>query len=230
MTLVHPHRWDLTPLEAQELQGRLASLVVAEDELSTVRHIAGLELAHSRFSDQLTVAIAVVTFPELVPVILRVQEVATRFPFIPELASFREVPGLVALLEGLELKPDLVLVGGPGTAHPRRLGVAAHLGVLTGLPTIGCARASALGTYVEPEVVAGSSSALVSQGEIIGTVYRSKNRVAPLFVSTGHRVSREEAARWVALLCRGYRLPEPLRYAAQAIAEGKQETRRAAAG
>lgn len=230
MELAWPHRWDLTPTEAQELQLQLAAGVRSEDAPGEVRLIAGLELAHSRFSDQITVAIALLTYPELVPVVVRVHELTTRFPFIPELASFRELPGLVEALQGLPATPDLVLVGGAGTAHPRGLGVAAHLGVVTGLPTIGVAKASMVGTFVAPEVIAGSRSSLVYQGEIIGTVFRSKNRVAPLVISTGHLVSRTRAARWVEDLCRGYRLPEPLRLAHAAIASSKQGSRRPEAG
>lgn len=230
MELAHPHRWDLPPVEAQRLQQQLASLVRPQDDFGELRWIAGLEVAHSRFSEQLIVAVALVSYPDLVPVVVRVATAATRFPFIPDLVSFREVPAMIEMLEGLPHRPDLVIVGGPGVAHGRNLGVASHLGVVTGLPTIGCSRSTSVGSFVEPEVIAGSTSALVYQGEIIGTVFRSKNRVAPLFVSSGHRVSRETSARLVREGCHGYRLPEPLRLASQAIASTKQNARSAEAG
>ncbi|MBU6428673.1 MAG: endonuclease V, partial [Cyanobacteria bacterium REEB65] len=121
--------------------------------------------------------------------------------------------------------PDLLLVEGPGVAHPKELGIASHLGVLLDIPSIGCSKVNPVGSFVEPEVGMGSSSALVWQGEIIGTVYRSKNRVAPLFVSIGHRMSRETATRFVRECCQGYRLPEPTRIANTLLSEARQTAR-----
>jgi deoxyribonuclease V len=117
--------------------------------------------------------------------------------------------------------PDALVVDGPGVAHPHGLGVASHLGVVLDRPTIGCSRSALVGSYVEPEVSAGSHSALVWQGELIGTVFRSKNRVAPLFVSVGHRVTRQSALDTVIACCKGYRLPEPTRRAHVRLTEAR---------
>jgi len=223
--LQRPHRWDLAPYKAQQTQLALASAVVTEDDFGPVHLVAGIEVAHSRFSDQLTVAVAVMRLPEMVVVEKRVVEYTTRFPFIPDLVSFREVPAIVEALAQLRATPDLLIVGAPGVAHAKGLGTASHVGVVTGIPTIGCARANSVGSFVEPEIGAGSVSSLVWQGEIIGVVYRSKNRVAPLFISSGHRVSRDTAARLVREQCHGYRFPEPLRHASNLLNENRQSSR-----
>lgn len=228
--LHHPHRWDLPPYEAQQLQQMLSADVLTDDTYGEVCTIAGVEIAHSRFNDVLTVGIALLSYPELTLIEKHVVEYQTKFPFIPELLSFREAPAVLAALDALGQAPDLVLVDGPGIAHAKGLGVASHVGVITGLPTIGCDKSTTVGSFVEPEVNAGSASSLVYQGEIIGVVYRSKNRVAPLFISSGHRIGRESAARLVRECCQGYRLPEPLRHASNALTETKHLNRAAAAG
>jgi deoxyribonuclease V len=120
------------------------------------------------------------------------------------------------------------MIDGPGLAHPKGLGIASHLGVVLDIPAIGCSKVNAVGSFVQPEVNAGSTTSLVWQGEIIGTVYRSKNRVAPLFISSGHRICRDTAARVVRECCQGYRLPEPTRVAAGLLSEAKQTARDAA--
>lgn len=222
MELLHSHRWDLPPYEAQLLQQALSAEVVATDDMGEIRTIAGVDIAHSRFNETLTVGVSLLRYPELTLIERRVVEFQTKFPFIPELLSFRETPAILEALASLSTRPDLVLVDGPGIAHAKGLGVASHVGVVTGLPTIGCAKSTSVGSFVEPEVNAGSSSSLVWQGEIIGVVYRSKNRVAPLFISAGHRVSRATAAAIVSRCCQGYRLPEPLRHASNALAETKR--------
>lgn len=226
--LRHPARWDLPPYEAQQLQQRLSNTILLEDGMGSIRTIAGVEIAHSRFNDLITIGIALLSYPELRLIEKRVVEYRTRFPFIPELMSFREVPGILEALDSLKERPDVVMVGGPGIAHAMGLGVASHVGLETGIPTIGCAKSAPVGSFVEPEVNAGASSSLVYHGEIIGTVYRSKNRVAPLFISPGHLVCRETASKLVRGCCLSYRLPEPLRHASNAITEIKALSRAAA--
>lgn len=216
--MTRPHRWDLAPYEAQKLQEDLAGAVRCEDDFPKPQTMAGLEVAHSRFSDQIGVAVALVRVADMALIETQTMVYRTSFPFVAELTSFRELPAALAVLELLGQTPDLVMVGGPGIAHTKGLGIASHLGVVTDLPTIGCAKSTSVGSFVEPEVNAGSTTNLVWKGEIIGTVFRSKNRVAPLFVSAGHRVSRTSAARMVQESCHGYRLPEPLRHASHALA------------
>lgn len=229
LELHRPHRWELAPYEAQQVQNELQAEVVTADDLGDVRVVAGVAIAHSRFNDTMTIAVAALSFPDMVVLDRQVVEYQTKFPFIPDLLSFREVPGIVAALEALSVRPDLLVIDGPGITHPKGLGVASHVGVVLGIPAIGCCKSSPVGTFIEPEVNAGSESALVWQSEIIGTVFRSKNRVAPLFVSTGHRISRETATAVVRQACQGYRLPEPLRIATAQLTELKQGARVAAA-
>jgi deoxyribonuclease V len=226
--LQHEHRWDVAPYEAQQLQQELQVKVSEVEGTAAVQAIAGIEIAHSRFSDTLTVAVAVVSYPEMVLLEEVVVEYQTKFPYIPGLLSFREVPAILKALDALKSVPDMLMVDGPGIAHPHGLGVASHVGVLTDIPTIGVSRTSLVGSYVEPEVSAGSQTSLVWQGEIIGTVYRSKNRVAPLFISVGHRINRTRANELVVACCQGYRLPEPTRHAYAALNSARTSAKAAA--
>lgn len=227
--LQHEHRWDVAPYEAQQLQKELQVKVSEVESQGAIQTIAGIEVAHSRFSDTLTVAIAVTSYPEMVLLEEVVVEYQTKFPYIPGLLSFREVPAILKALEALKTIPDMLMVDGPGIAHPHGLGVASHVGVLTDIPTIGVSRTSLVGSYVEPEVSVGSQTSLVWQGEIIGTVYRSKNRVAPLFISIGHRINRTRANELVVASCQGYRLPEPTRHAYAALNSARTSAKAAAA-
>ena len=228
ITLAHEHRWDLSPYEAQQLQKELQTRVVESQAETTIATVAGVEIAHSRFQETLVAAVSLLRYPELTVIEEATVEYRARFPYIPGLLSFREVPAILAALEKLSVLPDMLMVDGPGIAHPHRLGVASHLGVVLDRPTIGCSRSVLVGSYVEPEVTAGSQSALVWQGEIIGTVFRSKNRVAPLFVSVGHRTSRLAAQEFVAACCQGYRLPEPTRHAHTALNHARNDLKAAA--
>lgn len=221
LSLSHEHAWNVSPYEAQQLQKALQALVSQADIPGDIRTVAGVEVAHSRFSETLVASVSVLNYPELRVVQEVTAEYRAEFPFIPGLLSFREVPAVLAALEKLDDPPDLIIVDGPGVAHPHGLGVASHLGVLLNRPTVGCSRSVLVGSYVEPEVSAGSQSALVWQGELIGTVYRSKNRVAPLFVSVGHLVSRTRALEMVVACCKGYRLPEPTRHAHARLSEAR---------
>lgn len=223
------HRWDIAPFEAQQLQKELQTQIVEEESVSPIRTIAGVEVAHSRFSDTLTAAVSIVSYPDMALIEQVTVEYRTKFPYIPGLLSFRECPAILEAFSRLSTTPDLVLVDGPGVAHPHGLGVASHLGVLLDLPTIGCSRSNLVGSYVEPEVSAGSQTSLVWQGKVIGAVYRSKNRVAPLFVSIGHRVSRAQAVQVVIDSCQGYRLPEPTRHAYAALNTARLSQKAAAA-
>lgn len=219
--LFNEHRWDIPPYEAQQIQKDLQTKIVEVESGLPIQTIAGIEIAHSRFSDTLTAAVSLISYPDLQLIEQASVEYQTKFPYIPGLLSFREVPAALKALEQLSVTPDLVMVDGPGVAHPHGLGIASHLGVLLDIPTIGCSRSSMVGSYVEPEVSAGSRTSLVWQGEIIGTVYRSKNRVAPLFISVGHRMDRARAHEIVVACCQGYRLPEPTRHAHAALSSAR---------
>ncbi|MFO0945827.1 MAG: deoxyribonuclease V [Planctomycetota bacterium] len=210
------HRWTTNAKEAVAIQRELAGRVIARTPSDfSPRWIAGVDASCSRFSKWLHAAIVVWDRIEerLVEAADTSEEVS--FPYIPGLLSFREAPGILASFDRLQRRPDLVFVDGNGVAHPRRLGIAAHLGLLWDLPTVGCAKSRLLGTYRAPGEKRGSATRLLDDGEVIGKVLRTKDKVNPLFVSVGHRISLEDATKWVLDACRGYRLPEPLRLAHQ---------------
>jgi len=157
--------------------------------------------------------VIVYQFPQLREVERRMARRTLRFPYVPGLLSFRESPVLLAAIEQLRTEPDLILVDGHGIAHPRRFGIACHLGLLLDRPTIGCAKSILVGEAAEPGVRAGSTAPLVDKGEIVGTVLRTRDRVKPIYVTTGHRVSLESAVRIARQCLDGFRIPKPTREA-----------------
>src|SRR3954451_22617517 len=185
-----PDPWPTTEAEARAVQERLRGRVVTHDDFSPLRRIAAVD-AHYSESDQLTWAAVAEIDPqtlELTRSILLAQP--TVFPYVPGLLSFREVPAMAAALALLPEPPDLLLVDGQGVAHPRRFGLACHLGVVTGLPTIGVAKTPFTGTY-DPEALGeerGASVPLVDAGETVGRVLRTRSGVRPVYVSTGHGI------------------------------------------
>lgn len=209
--VVHP--WNLSPSEAIALQRELATQVRCEDDLGPVRTIAGVDVSMQRFADEGFAAIVVLSVPELEIIEVAGARLPLTMPYIPGLLSFREVPLVLAAYERLETKPDLLMVDGQGRAHPRRIGIASHLGLALDKPTIGCAKSILVGTHGPLETTKGSIAPLLDHGETVGYVVRTKDRVNPVFVSCGHRVSNQAAVRWVLECARGYRLPEPTRQA-----------------
>ncbi len=180
------------------------------------RYIAGVDISVNRFSKTGTGAVVVLTFPALRVAEIQVVTDRINFPYVPGLLSFREAPLLLAAFEKLKLKPDIVMVDGQGVAHPRRFGIASHLGLLLGIPTIGCAKSRLCGEHDTPDVKAGSFAELKDGGKVIGAVLRTRYNVKPLYVSIGHMIDLPDAVKWVMACCRGYRLPEPTRLAHQA--------------
>jgi deoxyribonuclease V len=210
------HRWDLDPAEARALQLQLAQQVVREDRLGTIRAVAGVDLGFPKTPDGSVLgraAVVVLRVPDLDLVEERVVERPVTFPYIPGLLSFREAPVGLAAIGSLETRPDLLLVDGQGLAHPRRCGIACHLGLLLDLPTIGCAKSILVGHAEEPGPDPGDWTPLVHRGETIGAALRTRPKTKPIYVSTGHRVSLASAIELVSQCGRGYRLPEPTRLA-----------------
>jgi len=210
------HRWDLTPKEARAVQRELANRVVTEDRLGEVGTVAGLDLGFPRDLSGREVASAVVvvlSLPSLEVIEQRVAERPVEFPYVPGLLSFRESPVALAALELLETRPDVLIVDGQGFAHPRRFGIACHLGVLLDLPSIGCAKSILVGRAAEPGPDPGDWTPLEDRGETIGAALRTRPKTKPVYVSVGHRVSLETAVELVVRCGRGYRLPEPTRLA-----------------
>jgi deoxyribonuclease V len=211
------HRWNVSPDEAVEIQRELAQQVVIQDELGRVRHVAGVDVGFEGEENRIArAAVVVLRYPSLVPVDAAVARMLVAFPYIPGLLSFREIPVVLRAFKRLKVVPDVVLVDGQGRAHPRRLGIASHLGLLIDLPTIGCAKSRLVGSAPEPKNEVGARSPLTHQGEIIGAVLRTRVNVKPLYISVGHRVSLVRAIELVLGCCRGYRLPETTRYAHRA--------------
>lgn len=220
MRLSAPHPWDLTPKEAMALQTRLRHRVVAEDRFGEVRTVAGLDvgydrsdLGHDQRQRHLRAAVAVLTYPELQPVEEATAEGPAAFPYVPGLLSFREIPPLLEALDRLRRLPDLLLCDGQGYAHPRRFGLACHLGVVVDRPAVGVAKSRFIGEHPEPPAERGAWVPLTDGGEVIGAVLRTRSRVKPVYLSIGHRVSLETAIAFTLATAPRYRLPEPLRRA-----------------
>ena len=222
------HPWNVTTGEAREIQERLAPLVVREGVPESVRLLAAADISVRRERSLARGAVVVLTYPEMEVVEESIVEDEPRFPYVPGLLTFREAPILLRAFEQLRCRPDLLLVDGQGYAHPRRFGIACHLGLLLDLPTIGCAKSRLCGRHAVPDEAAGSHIPLFDGGEVIGSVVRTRDGTAPLFVSVGHRVGLEEAVEWVLRCCRGHRLPEPAR-AAHMAAGGHLDAWRAMA-
>lgn len=216
MKIARLHEWNLDPEQAIHLQRELCRQVLLIPLDRQVQRVAGIDVGVK--GETATAAVVVLSFPELELLESRVAQEPVRMPYIPGLLSFRECPAVAAAWERLEFEPDLVLVDGQGIAHPRRLGIAAHLGLLIDRPTIGCAKSRLCGRHEEPGSARGAWVPLQDQGEVIGAVVRTQAKVKPLYISPGHRITLEEAVRYVLACGRGYRLPEPTRLAHQVAA------------
>ncbi|MDH7601856.1 MAG: deoxyribonuclease V [Armatimonadota bacterium] len=212
--MIDAAQWDLTPQEAVELQLRLCGRVVLRDQFDRVRTVAGVDVRVTRGRGEGRCAIVVLSYPELETVDAVICEGSVNFPYIPGLLAFREVPLVLQAFARLHERPDLVFFDGHGLAHPRRFGLACHAGVVLDVPSIGCAKSLLIGRYQEPGTVAGSTSDLVApEGDVVGKVVRTRTGVKPIFVSPGHRISIESAARFALECTRGLRIPEPTRRA-----------------
>jgi len=207
------HGWQVSTAQALEIQARLAAQVSRNSEVVAPRFIAGVDISVERGRGMAQGAVVVLQYPALRPVETKVIAGNLDFPYIPGLLSFRESPLTLAACEQLGITPDLVLVDGQGVAHPRRFGLASHLGLCLNLPTIGCAKSLLCGTHKTPGAEPGSYAEVVDRGEIIGVALRTKLGVKPIYVSIGHKVDLKTAIYWVMKCCRGYRLPEPTRLA-----------------
>lgn len=213
MKLRHAHGWNVTPKEAVVIQRELREFVRARDDFGEIRRVAGVDCGFEQSGKVTRAAVAVLSFPELKPVEHAVARLPCAFPYVPGLLSFREIPAVLSALESLRILPDLLLVDGQGYAHPRRFGIACHLGLLTDIPAIGVAKTRLVGAYEEPPADSGAWSPLMDGDERIGAVLRTRTGVKPLFVSAGHRIGLESAIEWVMNCRTRYRLPETTRHA-----------------
>jgi deoxyribonuclease V len=209
--------WNLTPRDAMAQQAALALRVRAENDFGAMQLVAGVDVGFEQENTIARAAVVVLTFPALELVEAVVARRPVTFPYIPGLLAYREVPVVLAAFEKLRHVPDLVIVDGHGRAHPRRFGIACHLGVLLDMPSIGCAKSILVGRAETPENRVGAWTPLTDKGETLGAALRTKlstkRPVNPVYVSIGHRIDLETAIDFVLKCCRGYRLPETTRYA-----------------
>lgn len=207
------HPWEVTPAEARAIQGRLRECVERRDRLPPVTRVAGVDVGFNRRRGLTRAAVAVLAYPSLELIEQAIAVEPTRFPYVPGLLSFREVPASLAALDKLSQPPDLLLCDAQGYAHPRRMGLACHLGLRAGLASIGVAKTRLIGTHGEPPNARGASSELRDGAEVIGAVLRTRVGVKPLYVSIGHRVGLATAIDFVMRCCTRFRLPETTRHA-----------------
>jgi deoxyribonuclease V len=213
MQIHQRHPWPLTVEEAIAIQNELQPEVITEDQLGAVQYVAGVDVGFENDYAISRAAVAVLSFPDLQLVEQAIARRPTTFPYIPGFLSFREVPVVIDALKQVSTIPDLILCDGQGIAHPRRFGLACHLGVLTNMPTIGVAKSLLIGKHDELPVEKGSWQPLRYKGGIVGAVLRSRTGVRPLYVSLGHRISLNTAIDYTLRCITKYRLPETTRWA-----------------
>jgi len=213
MQPVIEHAWQLTPAEGVALQNTLRQRVERVDRLPVIRYVAGVDAGYEDGGRVARAAVAVLAFPGLELVATSVARCPVIFPYVPGLLAFRELPAILAALANLHTAPDLILCDGQGIAHPRRFGIASHLGVLLDVPAIGAAKTRLTGRHAEPPNVKGAWTPLLDGAETIGAVVRTRVGVKPIFVSIGHRVSLNTAIELTLACVTRYRLPETTRQA-----------------
>lgn len=205
------------------MQKRLSSRILLLEFKEKPRLVAGADVAYSRTSGLLFAAILVFKLPEMELVELSSARGQAKLPYIPGLLSFREIPVLLKAAEGLGCRPGVIICDGQGIAHPRRLGLASHLGLLLGLPAVGCAKSRLVGEYAPVAEEMGNVSEMIYKGKTVGAVVRTKKGVKPVFVSPGHKIDLNGAVGVVLGSVRGYRLPEPLRQAHLTVCRLRKE-------
>ncbi len=242
----HLHSWNITPEQARHLQSNLRTQVIQTNRFSTIATVAGVDIGFRNVGDKgidssdtkafrvkeiALASVVVLSFPELREVERVVAESRVCFLYIPGLLSFREIPPLLKAFSQLKTAPDLVMVDGHGIAHPRRFGIASHLGLILDKPTMGCAKSRLWGKHEEPGKERGSyeylydTSREATEGEVIGAAVRTRTKVRAVYVSIGHRIALDSAITFCLACGGGYRLPEPTRQAHNAAAEEKKEQR-----
>ena len=215
MNVKSVHPWNVSYADAIKLQRELAERVIRQSGLTldSIRLVAGADVSYSRATNRCYSAVVVLSFPKLEPVCQESAIADATFPYIPGLLSFREIPSLVLAFERLETTPDVVIADGQGIAHPRRLGLASHLGLLLDMPTVGCAKSRLVGKFEQPGQKKGASTDLMHREELIGAVLRTRTGISPVFVSIGHKIDLPTAVKLVLACSPKFRLPETTRTA-----------------
>ncbi len=219
MKILHHHSWNPSVSEAKAIQEQLRAFVIAEDRLQAVHAVAGVDVGFDRAEKLSRAAVAILDFPALKIIDQSIAITPTRFPYVPGLLSFREIPVILAAMEKLADLPDLLLCDGQGIAHPRRFGLAAHLGVLTDIPSIGVAKKRLVGSHGPVPNERGRWVSLAYQGEQVGAVLRTRVGVKPIYISPGHRISLPTAIELVMRCTTRFRLPETTRTAHRLASE-----------
>jgi deoxyribonuclease V len=207
------HEWNLEIDKAKALQRELATKLVLEDRFDEVNYVAGVDMAINENSGMARAAVVLLSYPDLAILEKHVYEEPLRMPYIPGLLSFREIPCVLGAFQQLKQRPDLVMADGQGIAHPRRLGIASHLGLWIDIPTIGCAKSILVGRHEPVGEAVGDWSPLLYHRETIGAALRTRVKVKPMFISPGHKISLESSLKYVLACGKGYRLPETTRQA-----------------
>lgn len=213
MNLRFEHPWDLSSSEAIELQNELRRHIVTEDRFDSIERVAGVDVGFEDQGETTRAAVAVLKYPGLEVLESAIARRPTSFPYVPGLLSFREIPAVLEALEKLEKLPNLLLCDGQGIAHPRRMGIASHLGLLTDIPSIGVGKSRLYGSHGEVPDEKGAWVPLKHGKEIIGAVLRTRVKVKPIYVSPGHKIGLKSAIRYVMGCITKYRLPETTRHA-----------------
>lgn len=216
------HRWNLSPAAAIRLQKRLAAEIRAEPLRRSPNLVAGGDVSFTLDGRRLIAGWVLWDIKRKTVVETAVDLRPVTFPYVPGLLSFREAPALLAAAGKLKTEPDVFLVDGQGFAHPRRFGLASHIGLLMNRPTAGCAKSRLCGSHQEPGPRRGASRRLIHNGEIIGRVLRTRDGVNPLYISIGHAITLDDAVRLTLRCCRKYRLPEPTRLAHQLVTQQRK--------
>lgn len=215
MTFQSLHAWDVTPQEAIAIQESLRQWVIRQDQFGVIQRVAGIDVGFEENGAVSRAAVVVLSFPGLKWIESAVARKPTDFPYIPGLLSFREAPAVLKALEQLKVLPDLLICDGQGIAHPRRFGLASHLGLICDLPSIGVAKSRLIGEHAPLGTARGERQFLYDEDEVIGAALRTRHNTRPVYVSIGHRVSLESAIRYTLACAPRFRLPEPTRQAHQ---------------
>ena len=213
MKIRHLHDWNIGIQQARQIQSRLARQLIIRGKPDRLIRVAGADVSYSQSDGRLWACVVVLDMTTWEVVEEQWSEREIMIPYIPGYLSFREMPALVSAFEKVASSPDAVILDGQGTAHPRRMGIAAHVGLFLDVPTIGCAKSRLVGDFEPVGTTRGSRSELRMKGSTIGWVLRTREGVKPVFVSPGHRIGLNEAADVILRCCRSYRLPEPIRKA-----------------
>ena len=212
MLIKKHHSWDLNYKDAVELQKKLAKKIILYDDINPVKKIAGVDVKFLKNSNLILGAVLIFSFPDLTLIEAKTCKSKTDFPYIPGLLVFREGPIIEECFKKIKNIPDLIFYDGHGYCHPRRLGIASHMGILFDLPSIGCAKKKLCGDYQGSLIYRGEYSFLKENGEIIGAALVTKDNIKPVFVSQGHKISLNSAIKFTLDVSK-FRIPEPIRLA-----------------